>query len=106
RLLIENGGGSTVWSDADIQQWKELVGDDALNKWKSDAQASGADVDAFYDEYISLVQGYEGDYVNGMVRCADTTAQQLTLIKGGARFNLGRPALDEKVLQAEKRSTE
>ncbi|MGB3413320.1 MAG: C4-dicarboxylate TRAP transporter substrate-binding protein [Microbacteriaceae bacterium] len=73
QLLIDNGGGSTVWSDAEIKKWSDALGSSALDKWRADAQASGADVEAFYQTYIDTLRGHEGSYVNGITRCAELT---------------------------------
>lgn len=69
-LVLEAGGSMTIWDEAETAEWQEAVGDDALNSW---LQSSGPEAQAFYDEYLELVEaGGEGsDYLDGVAACAD-----------------------------------
>lgn len=64
----------TYLSDAEVDKWREAIGDDALNDWKSDVNSAGADADAFYDEFqTALDEASEqySDYESGAKRCAE-----------------------------------
>lgn len=64
--------GVTVerWSDATAREWTELLGDSIEQQWKSGIASSGVDADAFFDEYISLIDTHASDYESGIARCA------------------------------------
>ncbi|SDS14343.1 TRAP transporter substrate-binding protein DctP [Agrococcus carbonis] len=69
-LILEAGGSVTIWDESETQEWADAVGETAFDSW---LQAAGPDGQAFYDEYLSLVESSEGsaDYVDGMAACAD-----------------------------------
>lgn len=75
--LIAAGGGATAWTPEQIESWKSLVGDSALESWKSDVQSAGGDPEGFYDAYSTLIQERTSpDFVNGIERCVETTSEQ------------------------------
>jgi TRAP-type C4-dicarboxylate transport system substrate-binding protein len=70
--ILDAGGSVTVWDEADTEAWADELGDSITDVWKSSAAASGADLDAFYDEYVDLANAeVESNYVDGTVACAE-----------------------------------
>jgi TRAP-type C4-dicarboxylate transport system substrate-binding protein len=71
-VVLAAGGSVTKWSEDETAEWEELLGDSIIDTWKDAASTSGADVDAFFDEYLSLIeQPVDSDYVDGVAACAD-----------------------------------
>lgn len=70
--FLEAGGSVTIWDESETERWSSLVGDELLNEWKASASRSGADADAFYEQYKQLLsEEHESDYVDGMAACAE-----------------------------------
>jgi TRAP-type C4-dicarboxylate transport system substrate-binding protein len=70
--ILDAGGSVATWSKSETDAWKDAMGDSIVDMWKSDAGASGADVEAFYEEYLELLdQTVESDYVDGVAACAE-----------------------------------
>lgn len=69
--ITEAGGAVTRLSDADIEAWKDAVGESLVDEWISQNGSR-----EFYDAYVDLVRGYESDsdYVAGAERCAERDA--------------------------------
>lgn len=64
-------GSVTQWSEDETAAWQDLLGDSIVDEWKSAAGAGGANVDAFFDEYLGLIsQSVDSDYVDGVAACA------------------------------------
>ncbi len=75
-LLIEAGGGATEWDAEQVQAWSDIVGDSALDSWRSDVTSAGVDADAFYDQYMQLIEEQtDPDFVDGISRCAERSPQ-------------------------------
>jgi TRAP-type C4-dicarboxylate transport system substrate-binding protein len=71
-VVLDAGGSVTRWDEEQTAEWQDLLGDSIVETWKEAASASGADVDAFYDEYLALIdQPADSDYVDGVAACAD-----------------------------------
>ncbi|MPV35570.1 TRAP transporter substrate-binding protein DctP [Georgenia subflava] len=68
---IDAGGGVTIWSDEDKQQWRDVVGESLIDMWKSDVEQAGGDAEAFYSTYSKLVEENPGELETGMKRCAN-----------------------------------
>lgn len=70
-VVLGAGGSVTRWDEAQTAEWEDLLGDSIVETWKDAAAASGADVEAFYDEYRTLIdQQVDSDYVDGVAACA------------------------------------
>jgi TRAP-type C4-dicarboxylate transport system substrate-binding protein len=70
-VVLDAGGSVTRWDEEQTAEWQDLLGDSIVETWKEAASASGADVDAFYDEYLALIdQPADSDYVDGVAACA------------------------------------
>jgi TRAP-type C4-dicarboxylate transport system substrate-binding protein len=70
--FLEAGGSVTIWDETETQKWSNLIGDDLLNEWKASVARTGADPDAFYEQYKQLIgEKSESDYVDGMAACAE-----------------------------------
>lgn len=69
-IVLDAGGVINTWPQSETDKWKNAVGDELLNKWKSDAVARGADPDTFYDLFLTKLQSASNDYQSGMSRCA------------------------------------
>jgi TRAP-type C4-dicarboxylate transport system substrate-binding protein len=71
-VILDAGGSVTVWDESDAEAWADELGDSITDIWKTSAAASGADLDAFYDEYVELANAdIESSYVDGTIACAD-----------------------------------
>jgi TRAP-type C4-dicarboxylate transport system substrate-binding protein len=74
--FLEAGGSVTIWDESETERWSSLVGDELLNEWKASASRTGADADAFYEQYKQLLSvKYESDYVDGMSACAERSGK-------------------------------
>lgn len=73
-LFHEADGSVTVLPEAEVQSWADQMGDSILETWKSAVTATGADADAVYASYQSLVAEAEGEYAydSGLAACAET----------------------------------
>jgi len=70
-VVLGAGGSVTRWDEEQTAEWQDLLGDSIVETWKDAAAASGADVEAFYDEYLALIdQQVDSDYVDGVAACA------------------------------------
>lgn len=69
--LEEVGATVSVWGQAEKDAWRELVGDQLIDQWNTAAVAAGADADALWEQYTSLLDESSGDFESGIARCAD-----------------------------------
>jgi TRAP-type C4-dicarboxylate transport system substrate-binding protein len=71
--LLEAGGDVTLLPESETQDWAEKAGPQIRNKWAKavESSAGGADADAFFEEYTSMLESYEAesDYESAMKRC-------------------------------------
>lgn len=73
--LKKAGITPTVWDDAEIQKWADLLGDKAADEWMKAAKGGGVDestAKSFYDELRSKVKDEESksDYQDAVYACA------------------------------------
>lgn len=76
-ILEELGVSVTVLPEESKQEWRDILGDSLVDRWKSDAQGAGADeVDAFFDEYVAAIERAETDSTYGApaAACAERLA--------------------------------
>lgn len=70
-IVIAAGGGVSIWDDAAVSEWQDLIGDDLLNQWKEDVERAGLDADAFIDAYTAAYEANASDSSDGALeRCA------------------------------------
>ncbi|MEO9247180.1 TRAP transporter substrate-binding protein DctP [Citricoccus nitrophenolicus] len=69
----EQGVKLSTWSEEESGMWRDAVGDTLVNDWKSEAEASGADVETFYSDYLAKVEAAEAesDYISPVQHCLD-----------------------------------
>lgn len=58
-LIEEHDGSATIWDEAEVAEWRDVVFDDLVADWKNQVEAAGLDADAFYDDFTSTLEGYE-----------------------------------------------
>jgi len=71
--ILAAGGTFTVWSGEDTEAWREAVGTSAIDRWRSAAESSGADVDSFWASFeaaLETVQSGSEPTESGIARCA------------------------------------
>lgn len=72
--LIDAGGTMTVLDEKEAASWADRTKDQVKASWKKavDSSPSGADADAFYDEYMTALEKFEADasYEPALQRCA------------------------------------
>lgn len=71
-VVLDAGGSVTRWSEDETAKWEDRLGDSVLDEWKAAAAASGADLDAFYTQYLELIDmSSDSDYTDGVAACAE-----------------------------------
>lgn len=74
KKLLDANGTITILDQAEADEWSDEVSSSIKAAWADNVEASGsgADADAFYDEYIAAVEKYEADssYEPALQRCA------------------------------------
>jgi TRAP-type transport system periplasmic protein len=66
-------GSVAVLSEAEVQEWAELLGDTVLETWTGRVAGAGQDPDAVFATYESLLRDAEAahdDYASGLEACA------------------------------------
>lgn len=71
-VVLDAGGSVSRWGEDETAKWEDRLGDSILAEWKASATASGADLDAFYTQYLDLIDmPSESDYTDGVAACAE-----------------------------------
>lgn len=73
--ILESGGSASLFDEAQIQVWKDAIGDAPMQAWTAKAASAGvADPAALYAQFSSLYKdaqsGEFADYESGIARCA------------------------------------
>lgn len=68
--IKEAGGNVTVWDESKVNTWKDLVGDQLLESWKSEVGGTGKDADAFATAYADAIIANANDSEGALGRCA------------------------------------
>ncbi|UOM36576.1 TRAP transporter substrate-binding protein DctP [Acuticoccus sp. I52.16.1] len=71
--ILAAGGTATLLPAAEVERWKEMLGDDILSNWIAEREARGLPAQAVADQWAELVAEYEAetDYTSGVVQCAE-----------------------------------
>lgn len=69
----ENVQDFTAWSEEATQEWQDLVGDELLTQWVSDAESNGlSDAQSYLDTYMGLLEEYDaGESTDPTVECVE-----------------------------------
>jgi len=67
--LKNEGAEVSVWSDAEKRRWKDAVGDELLDLWRTNVSKAGVEPEAFLDSYLSTLKASTGKYDSGVARC-------------------------------------
>lgn len=67
---LEAGVDVSIWDDAAKAEWRDMIGDDILDEWRTTVEASGADADAILTQYESLLEEHATEQTSGVERCA------------------------------------
>jgi len=70
-VAIKAAGGSvTIWDKSEVDAWKDLVGDNLLDSWKSEVGDAGKGADAFATAYAQALKANATDSEGALSRCA------------------------------------
>lgn len=74
----ENVQSFTRWSEEATQEWQDLVGEELLTQWVTDAESNGlSDAQGYLDTYTSMLEEYDqGDDSDPTLECIEQYASQ------------------------------
>lgn len=74
----ENVENFDAWSEEATQEWKDLVGDDLLTQWVSDAESNGLnDAQAYLDRYTELLDEFNDEQSSDpTIECVERFASE------------------------------
>lgn len=72
----DNVADLTAWSEDATQEWQDMVGEELLEQWVSDAESNGlSDAQGYLDQYMELLETYDpGDQTDPTLECVDQFA--------------------------------
>ncbi|OAV62862.1 TRAP transporter substrate-binding protein DctP [Enteractinococcus helveticum] len=68
--LQDAGVEVTVWEDSAKEAWRTEIGTSLIDQWKSDVSGSTENADGLWDEFQSLLEKHDSDFVSGVNQCA------------------------------------
>lgn len=68
--ILDDGGSVTVWDDAEVNRWQELVGDDLMDSWQETVSGQGQDGEAFSSAYSEALAQSDDSDEGALERCA------------------------------------
>lgn len=68
--IKEADGDVTVWDESKVSAWKEIVGDELIDSWKSEVSGMGVDAEGFAAAYTTAIEANANDSEGALARCA------------------------------------